>query len=327
MAGITEFVERRKPSWDELSAILLRAGSKGSVRRLSRDDLKSIGPLYRRAASDLAYVRLRGGDSGVADYLNDLVTRAHGLLYADRGPGLLRLWQFVSLGFPRLIYRRRGYILAAFAVFLFGGFLGAALTIHDPTVGPVFLGERANDTDFYKDLPKHLTDGDRPTDAALLMTNNTKVAFLAFAFGVLGGFPTLFLLFYNGLPIGSLAVLQHRAGYDVILWSFLLPHGIPELSAIFIAGGAGMMLGHAIIAPGEYTRRDALTRAGHDAVRLILGTIGLFIIAGMIESFISPTALPPAFKFTFAALMAIAMTAYLRRGVPTKAVLSKKDFP
>ena len=317
MAGISEFVERRRPSWEELNGILIRVGAKG-VRRLSRDELKSLGPLYRRASSDLAYVRLRGGDSGVADYLNDLVTRAHGLLYADRSPGLERLWRFVTLGFPRLLYKRRAYILAAFAIFLVGGILGAAMTLYDPTVGPVFLGPRAQETDFYKDLSKNLTDAERPTSAALITTNNIRVAFFAFALGILGGFPSLLLLFVNGLPIGSLAVLQHRAGYDAILWSFLLPHGIPELFAIFIAGGAGMMLGHALIAPGDFTRRDALTQASSDAIRLIIGTIGLFIIAGAIETFISPTALAPVYKFAFAALMAIALTAYLRRGVPPK---------
>ena len=103
----------------------------------------------------------------------------------------------------------------------------------------------------------------------------------------------------------ALAVQQHNAGYDLILWSFLAPHGVPELTAIMIAGGAGMLIGHALVAPGELSRRDALTIAGRDAVRLLLGTVLLFIVAGFIESFISPTALPPAVKF-FVAVLGVA---------------------
>ncbi len=312
-AVMADFVARRKPAWDQLSDILLRAGS-GGIRSLSRDDLKALGPLYRRAASDLAFARLRGADAGLITYLNGLVTRAHGLLYAERGPGGARLWRFITSGFPRLLRRRAIYVWLATLMFLLGGVLSAAMTVVKPEVGRIFLGERADDVDFYKDLPTRLTEEERPVTAAVLMQNNIRVAILAFAVGILGGFPTLLLLFYNGLPIGSLAVLQHQAGYDVVLWSFLLPHGVPELSAIFIAGGAGMLIGHALVAPGELSRRDAVAIAGRDAVRMLLGTVMLFIIAGFVEAFVSPSALAPAFKFAFAALMAVALTAYLRLG-------------
>lgn len=311
MAGITEFVTRRKPAWDRLSTLLARAGS-GGVRSLSRDDLQAIGPLYRRTAADLAYARLRGADANLVASLNDLVGRAHGLLYAERGPGFLRLWGFIAVGFPRLIRQRRAYILLATAVFFLGGILGAGLTAANPKMLRVFVGERADDPGFYKNLD--IQDPSKPIFSAMLMQNNIRVAFLAFAVGMLGGFPTLLLLFYNGLPIGALAVQQHRFGYDLPFWSFILPHGITELTAIFIAGGAGMLVGHALIAPGELSRRDALTVAGRDAARLILGTILLFVVAGLIEAFISPTRLPPIVKLPFAALTAIALWAYFRAG-------------
>ncbi len=312
-APLADWVSRRKPGWDKLSDILLRAGTRGT-RSLNREDLRVLGPLYRRAASDLAHARLRGGDAALIAYLNGLVTRAHGLLYAERGPGGNRLKQFILYGFPALLRRRAPYIFAAAFLFFIGGIIGAAMTQANPEVGRVFLGNRADDTDFYKNLPTELTDEQRPIFAATLMQNNTRVAILAFAVGILGGVPTLLLLFYNGLPIGSLAVLQHNAGYDVVLWSFLLPHGVPELSAIFIAGGAGMLIGHALVAPGELTRRDAIALAGRDAVRLLLGTVMLFVIAGFVESFVSPTAMPAPFKFAFAAISAVALWSYCRLG-------------
>ena len=192
--------------------------------------------------------------------------------------------------------------------------VGAGVTIANPNNGHIFLGERADDVDFYKNLSTSMTDEKRPVFSVMLMQNNIRVAILAFAVGILGAIPTLAILFQNGLPIGALAVLQHNAGYDVVLWSFLLPHGVPELSAIFIAGGAGMMIGHALVAPGELSRRDALVIAGRDAVRLLFGAAMLLIIAGFTESFISPTALPAWAKFTYATFAAIALGAYVRSG-------------
>ncbi|MBC8103449.1 MAG: stage II sporulation protein M [Cytophagales bacterium] len=314
IGAVGDFVRRRKPAWDTLSALILRTGTASGIRSLSHAELKMLGPLYRRTAADLAYARLRGADPSLVQYLNDLVLRAHGLLYAERGPGAASLWQFIKVGFPRMLRKRQGYILLAALLFFLGGLLGAGLTLANPNNGHLFLGERADDVDFYKNLPTEMQDPERPFFATSLMQNNIKVAILAFAVGVLGAVPTLAILFYNGLPIGALAVLQHRAGYDVILWSFLLPHGVPELSAIFIAGGAGMLIGHAFVAPGELSRRDALVVAGQDAVRLLFGTVMLLIIAGFIESFISPTALPAWAKFTFAAFGALALWAYVRSG-------------
>ena len=314
MAGMTDFEDRRKPAWDDLNALLLRAGGSGGLRRLTRDELRRLGPLYRRAAADLAYARLRGADPRLVAYLNELVGRAHGLLYSERGPGAARLWRFLTVGFPRLLRARRGYVLMAALTFLLGGVLGAVLTASDPEMIRVLLPSRADDPDFYAKLPETISEGERPAFSALLMQNNIRVAFVAFALGILGGFPTLMLLFTNGLPIGSLAVQQHHAGYSTVLWSFLLPHGVPELTAIFIAGGAGMMIGHALIAPGELARRDALVLAARDAVRLVLGTILLFVVAGLVESFVSPTALPPAAKFAFAGLMAVGLAAYCNAG-------------
>src|SRR5688572_9107125 len=110
MEGMTDFVARRRPAWDRLADILRQAG-RGGLHALSRDDLRLLGPLYRRAATDLAYARLRRADPGLVAHLNDLVTRAHGLLYAERGPGFERLWRFLRTGLPRLLRARRAYVL------------------------------------------------------------------------------------------------------------------------------------------------------------------------------------------------------------------------
>lgn len=316
MAGMTDFIERRKPGWDQLADLLARAGNRG-LRGLSRDDLRALGPLYRRAASDLAYARLRGADSGLIAYLNDLVGRAHGLLYAERGPGAGRLWRFLASGFPRLVRARRAYVLLAAALFSLGGLIGAATVAANPSALRVFAPEQAENPGYYADIEKHHIP--EAVKSAGYMTHNTQVAIVAFAIGMLGGFPTLLVLFINGLPIGALAVSQYNSGHAGAFWSFVFPHGFTELTAIFIAGGAGMMVGHALVAPGELSRRDALAVAGRDAARMLVGVSGLLIIAGIIEGTLSPSPLPRPAKIAFGILTAVALSAYFRAGAPREA--------
>lgn len=319
--ALGDFVTRRKPAWDELSRLLQRAGSVDGVRALGRNELKALGPLYRRAASDLAYARLRGADPTLILYLNDLVARAHGLLYADRGPGFGRLLRFLRAGFPRLLRRRRVTVLLAAAMVLFGATVAAVLVASNPNnLYIVVPAQFADNDDYYAEREKNPSynapDEAKPAFAAGLMANNIGVAIKAFAAGALGGFPTLLLLFYNGMPLGGLAMQQHLHHRDLLFWSLILPHGIIEMTAIIIAGAAGMLIGRALVAPGELSRQDALTLAGRDAVRLLLGTVPMFIVAGFTESFITPSALPAWAKLSYAALTAAALWAYFRSGRP-----------
>lgn len=315
MAGTTDFIAKRKPSWDALAAILARAS--GGVRRLPPGDLRAVGPLYRRAAADLAHARLRGGDPDLIAYLNDLVGRAHGLLYAERGPGWTRLWRFVSLGFPRLVQRRRVYVLLAAALFFGGGVVGAVVVALKPDTLRVFAPAQAEDPAYYAKVEENFVP--EAIKSAGYMTHNTQVAITAFAIGMLGGFPTLLVLFLNGLPIGALAVGQQNAGYAGAFWSFIFPHGFVELTAIFIAGGAGMMVGHALVAPGELSRADALAVAGRDAAKLLFGVALLLVIAGIIEGSLSPSSLPRPAKFGFGILTALGLWAYFGSGRTARA--------
>ncbi len=319
-AALSGWIETRKPAWDNLARILNAAGAgRDGVRKLARADLKSLGPLYRRTASDLAYARLRGADAALLLYLNGLVARAHGTLYADNNPGWARLWEFLMTGFPRLLRRKRLYVLSAALMVLLGACVAAVMVAVEPgNLRLVVPAQFADNDSYYAERERNpqynAPDEAKPMFAAGLMANNIRVAILAFAVGTLGGFPTLFLLFYNGMPLGGLAMQQHLAGRDVLFWSLILPHGVIELTAIIIGGAAGMVIGHALVAPGERTRKEALAMAGKEAVRLLLGTVPLFIAAGLIEAFITPSALTKELKLVFAALTGIFLIAYFRAG-------------
>jgi len=151
----------------------------------------------------------------------------------------------------------------------------------------------------------------KPKEASRIMTNNMMVAFVAFACGITAGILTLGLLFFNGILLGVIGVACWYYGMSLGLWSFVAPHGVLELPAIFIAGGAGLLVAKGMLFPGLLPRRDSIARAGTEAVRLLVGTIPILIIAGTIEGFISPSGLPARWKFVLAAAIATIFFLYL----------------
>ena len=147
--------------------------------------------------------------------------------------------------------------------------------------------------------------------ASFVMTNNIRVAFYAFAWGITFMIGTVYILVLNGVLIGAIAGLCHLHGAALSLWSFVSPHGYIELTTIFIAGGAGLKLGYSLIAPSLFTRKRALTDAAKTAIRLLAGCVALLVVAGIIEGFVSPSSLPRVFKIGFGAITGVLLFIYL----------------
>jgi uncharacterized membrane protein SpoIIM required for sporulation len=154
-------------------------------------------------------------------------------------------------------------------------------------------------------------NGQNQVGASAIMTNNIQVTIYTFAFGAFFGLGTLFYLAYNGANIASVVALTYRAGFGNDLVTFMVGHGVIELSCIFISGGAGLLIGSAMIMPGDMTRADALKTRGMEAVRLMMGVAVLLVVAGTIEGFISPAAINPRIKYTIAALTGVTLYSYL----------------
>jgi uncharacterized membrane protein SpoIIM required for sporulation len=147
--------------------------------------------------------------------------------------------------------------------------------------------------------------------ASSIFTHNIQVTIYTFAFGALLGVGTLFYLAYNGAVIASVVSLTYRAGFGNDLITFMVGHGVVELSCIFMAGGAGLLIGTALLMPGDLSRADALKSRGKDAVRLMMGVAILLVIAGIIEGFISPAPIPASIKFSVGAVTGLALYSYL----------------
>lgn len=209
---------------------------------------------------------------------------------------------FVLDGFPALVYRLRPFILAALAVFLVGAVMGA---VWEP------LGQLMIPSTYH--TPK-VGSAESPLVSAYIIGNNVRVALMAFAGGVTFGIATLLVIFNNGAMIGGVSVLIARLGESAGFWPSLAPHGVVELTAIIIAAGAGLRLGWSMVATGELRRGDSLKEGARDALGLALGTVPLFLAAGVVEGYVSFSRAPVSAKLTVAALAACALVAYLSRG-------------
>ena len=294
----------------------MRSGDDG-LKSLSRGELQDLSLLYRQVAADLAAIRVDPSSPHLARYLNELLSRAHNTIYAGHRASPLAILTFFYRSYPQAFRRNVRYCMAAFGVFVVGAVIGMLLTFQDPDFQLSVLGPHMVETIQRHEMWTHSILAVKPLASSSIMTNNMSVSFMTFAMGITAGLGTLYMLFFNGLLLGVIGSACWFAGLSLSLWSFVAPHGVLELPAIFIAGGAGLRIAYGLLFPGVLPRRDSLARAGREGATLILGTIPLLIIAGVIEAFVSPTALPVFLKFTVAAGLFSLLLAYLF-GLPGK---------
>jgi uncharacterized membrane protein SpoIIM required for sporulation len=286
---VDEFYQSRKSDWETLSK-LLDQGQK-DMRGLSESQVRDLARLYRATTSDLALAQRDFPRSEVAVFLNQLVARAHAVVYRSEPLALRRFWRFATAGFPRLFRQTWVFSFIAALLFILPGTASGFITYLRPASATLLLPSEMHEMigivenkELWVDIPVE----ERPYTSAFIMQNNIQVSFLAFASGLTAGLFTLWILFLNGLIIGTLTGLTSFHGIGFELWTFVIGHGVIELSIIFISGGSGLMLGWAILRPGLLRRRDALAQAARKAVYLLLGAVPWLVVAGSIEGFISP---------------------------------------
>ena len=305
-----EFLNKNRPIWSELEESLKRT-RRYRANKMSPTQLDRLGYLYRRVTSGLAVARRDFPDDHCVPYLNALAARAHAGIYQSAPLKRNTIRHFFLAGFPALFRSNCRFVAAAFLMFVIG-FIAAywiALENHGlaEKLAPQHIVETIHDKEMWTDVPAlH-----RNLFASFVMTNNIRVAFSAFALGITFMIGTMYILAFNGVLIGTVAGLCHVHGLALPLWSFVSPHGYIELTTIFIAGGAGLKMGYALIAPGLLTRKQALIDAAKIAVQLIGGCVVLLVIAGVIEGFVSPSSLPPIVKIGFGFATGVLLFCYL----------------
>jgi uncharacterized membrane protein SpoIIM required for sporulation len=305
----TRWLEKRKPHWSRLEELLERTDNKG-IKSLTRFELQELSLLYRQIAADLAALREDRASVHFARYLNQLLARAHNTIYSAHRATPSAVIEYFRYLYPRIFRQNLAYCLAAFSLFLGAALVGVALTYHDPDFKVKILGPEMVETIERHQMWTHSIVGMKPVASSAIMTNNMGVAFMSFATGITG-IGTIYLMIFNGLLIGVIGTACWLSGMSPQLWSFVAPHGVLELPAIFISGGAGLRLAYGLLFPGFLPRGESVARAGTEAVKLLLGTIPILIIAGVIEAFVSPTGLAVPLKFGMAAALFALLLAYL----------------
>lgn len=309
------FIDQHKTAWQRLEDLLTLLDST-SLRRLHREEVRELGRIYRRTASDLAIARAESRDPRLINYLNSLVIRAHGRIYQADAEGGSRIRNFFLRDFPQTFRRTWRYTAVSFSVFMIFGVIGFLGTRYDPEFSEL-VGVQPAFRELYIETKTHWWEDLNQANqvgASSILTHNIQVTIYTFAFGALFGVGTLFFLAYNGASIASVLSLTYRAGFGNDLLTFMVGHGVIELSCIFMAGGAGLLIGSAILMPGDLSRADALKSRGKEAVRLMMGVALLLVIAGIIEGFISPAPIPAFIKFSVGGITGLALYLYLLLG-------------
>ncbi len=316
---LQKFVERERPYWNELEAIVART-SGGAWMELP--EAMRLHYLYERASAALLQVQTFSGETELAHYVESLVASAYAIIHAAGRPRRrvrpLR-WFFVT--FPTVFRQHFAAFVLSLAITLAGGGFGAAAVLIDPDAKAVILpfphllgdpSDRVKKEEQASDDARH---GDHATFASMLMTNNIRVSILALALGFTFGVGTISLLFYNGVILGAVCADYIRAGESVFLAGWLLPHGSVEIPSILFAGQAGLVLASALLGRGQSLPLKARLRAQAPAlVTLIFGVAVLLVWAGLVEAFLSQyhyPVLPYSIKIALGCVELVLLAAFL----------------
>jgi len=300
-------------------ATLLERCERARVHGLPFDDLRNLARLYRVHAARLARLRERQDDPEAIRHLNALCVRAYSLLYAGGGADAgahPSLWAQL----PHVLARTWGAQAVAWMLLLVGLVVGGVLAWRDPEAiyafVPASMGYSGDRLDALVASPAaraaFLAHGQRPASwnalfGSYLFTHNTRVGLLAFATGMLAGVPTVLLQLYNGILLGAFAAIFLHDPQPLPFLAWILPHAIPELTAITLCAAAGLLLGEAVAAPGRRGRRAALRDAINPALLLCGAAIPLLAVAALVESFVRESALDTRTRLLIAALMAVGL--------------------
>ncbi|WP_438299610.1 stage II sporulation protein M [Pseudomonas sp. NMS19W] len=309
------FETRHKAEWERFTLALERL-----ERGKDTSQVAEFPKAYRRLCQHLALAQERGYSSFLVDSLQQLVLRGHQQLYRHRSQLGANVLGFILAGFPQLVRAEWRFVLAAGLLF-FGSLIGFGLLVYlfPELVYNLIPADQVREMQsMYDPAAGHLgRSAERAASEDWVMfgyyiMHNIGIAFQTFASGLLLGVGSAFFLFYNGLMIGTVAGHLSEIGYGQTFWSFVIGHGAFELTAIALAGAAGLKLGWALIAPGRLTRGEALRHAARQSVLLICGVMLFLLIAAFIEAYWSSrTGVTPQSKYLVGAGLWLCVAIYL----------------
>lgn len=287
-----EFRRQREATWHELEALVMQVERSG-LKALDAQALSRLPILYRATLSALSVARAISLDRALLQYLESLSTRAYFCMYGTRKSARATIASFLLLRLPALVFSIRYYVLVSGALVLLGTLVAAYMTFAEAEFFYTFVdrayaqgrGPEAT-TEFLRAGlfdGSELSHGDLTEFSSMLMTHNSKIGMMCFVLGAAFGIPVIYLLFKNGLVLGSFVGLYASRGIGVELMSWLLPHGVTELLAIILCGACGLYIAESVVFPGQLTRKENLARRSREAGVVVFGAVLMFMLAGLIE--------------------------------------------
>ncbi len=261
------------------------------IQRAQETDPDELARVFIELNDDLAYARTFYPESRTEQYLNELTGRIYRVIYRNKRERKSRVLEFWSRELPALISDSFPAMGTALGIFLLAVGIGVISQAYDSSFANIILGPAyVNQTieNIRSGDPAAIYKGGEKAVSFLGITiNNVRVAFIAFAFGILATLGTAYILLTNGIMLGTFLYFFHQ--YDVTweAWSIIWLHGTFEISSIVIGGGAGILLGKGWLFPGTYPRMTSLKRNGRKGVKIVFGTLPFFLAAGFIEAYVS----------------------------------------
>lgn len=303
-----KFIKQNADVWKRMEATLGKLKAKG-LQRFENGELDEFISLYNRTCGHLSYSRTNYGNTSTTTYLNSLAASASGYIYTTKTSTLRSMLRFMAWDFPLLLRQNLLFFLVSTGIFLAGTLISFVYTVLNPENAAVFVPESILEGVRFGEENGSVWNG--TIMSSVIFTNNIRVGLVAFALGITLGIGTVYALATNSFLLGGLGALAFQANESLGFWALILPHGILELFCIFVSGAAGLMIGYSLIAPGSYTRKDSFILQGKAAIKLLFGTIPLFVVAGLIEGYFTPLPIAKELKLAFAVFTLLLLLGYL----------------
>jgi uncharacterized membrane protein SpoIIM required for sporulation len=306
---VHQFIRSRHDQWQQLERFLEQA-RRSSLARVSLDEFRHGSRLYREAISDLAYARMRFQGHSVIGELERLAALGHSLLYQAGRSRSRRRPRWGAIWAAR-VRQAALLILMATGIFWISAAVGFLLTAQNPALERFFVTREMREAIASGKLWTESVTRVAPHASSRIAINNINVSLLTWGLGLTFGIGTVWLLVLNGIMLGAVAAACLRADLLGPLLQFVIGHGSLELPAIWISGGAGLILARALVFPGRYSRSIELRQGAQRSVQIMMGVIPLLLIAAAVEGFVSPSELPGWIKAALGLSLFLALVAYV----------------
>ncbi|MGW0703657.1 stage II sporulation protein M [Streptomyces sp. NPDC002867] len=301
------FVTAHRAEWDRLDYLLRRGG------HLAGAEADELVALYQRTATHLSLIQSSAPDPALTGRLTQLVARARATVTGTRRAGWRDVVTFLTAGFPAAVYRSRHWwiptaVLSTLLAAVIGWWIGAHPEVQSAIAAPEELRQMTKPGGDYE---TYYSSHPAASFAAQVWTNNAQAAAMCLALGAFLCVPVIWILFINVLNLGVGIGLMSSAGRLDTFLGLILPHGLLELTAVFVAAGTGLRLGWTVIDPGPQSRRTALAQRGRAAIGMAIGLALVLFVSGVIEAFVTPSGLPTWARITTGVVAELVFLAYV----------------